>query len=89
MVGGSDPSLVGGPMSSQQAPPTSSVFGAGVIGSDPTLGDASMQMPWLSGGLRGATDDNGLQSGVSQVCYLLSETGCGRKPCVKPSAHML
>ena len=67
MIGGSVPSMVGGPATSQQAPPSSGVFGPGVIGSDPTMGDASTHMPWLTGGLRGAADDTTTQSGVSQV----------------------
>lgn len=67
MVGGADPSTVAGPSVNQQTAPTSSVFGPGVIGSDPTMGDASIHMPWLAGGLRGAADDTTTQSGVSQV----------------------
>ena len=59
--------MAGVPATSQQAPPSSSVFGPGVIGSDPTMGDASTHMPWLTGGLRGPADDTTTQSGVSQV----------------------
>lgn len=70
MVGGADPAMVAGPMAAQQAPPTSCVFGPGVIGSDPTMGDAAVHMPWLAGGLRGPADDTTTQSGVSQVLLI-------------------
>ena len=67
MVGGSEPGAAGGPSSSSQAQPASKVFGPGVIGSDPTLGEDSITLPGPGGGLRGPADDSSQQIGVSQV----------------------
>ena len=67
MVGGSDPGMLGVSAGSSQQQAASSVFGLGVIGSDPTLGEDSAYPHWLSGGFRGPADDTGQQSGVSQV----------------------
>ena len=67
MVGGSDPGVAGGSTGSSQAQAASQVFGPGVIGSDPTLGQDSSYPPWPMGGLRGPADDNSQQTGVSQV----------------------
>ncbi len=67
MVGGSDPGMLGVSSGSSQQQAASSVFGPGVIGSDPTLGEDSAYPHWLSGGFRGPADDTGQQSGVSQV----------------------
>ncbi len=70
MVGGSDPGMLGGSTGSSQPQAASSVFGPGVIGSDPTLGEDSAYPHGPSGGFRGPADDAGQQSGVSQVDYL-------------------
>ncbi|KAL3162204.1 hypothetical protein ABBQ32_009910 [Trebouxia sp. C0010 RCD-2024] len=67
MVGGSDPGLPGGSTGSSQSQAASKVFGPGVIGSDPTLGEDSSYPPWPMGGLRGPADDTSQQTGVSQV----------------------
>ena len=67
MVGGSDPGLAGGSAGSSQAQAASKVFGPGVIGSDPTLGEDLGHPPWPMGGLRGSADDSSQQTGVSQV----------------------
>ena len=67
MVGGSDPGVAGGSTGSSQAQAASQVFGPGVIGSDPTLGQDSSYPPWPMGALRGPADDNSQQTGVSQV----------------------
>ena len=67
MVGGSDPSLLGVSSGASQQQPASSVFGPGVIGSDPTLGEDSAYPQCLSGGFRGPADDTGQQFGVSQA----------------------
>ncbi|KAL0039031.1 hypothetical protein WJX77_005730 [Trebouxia sp. C0004] len=67
MIGGSDPGMLGVSTGSSQQQPASSVFGPGVIGSDPTLGEDSAYPRWLSGGFRGPADDTGQQFGVSQV----------------------
>lgn len=67
MVGGSDPGVPGGSTGSSQSQAASRVFGPGVIGSDPTLGEDSSYPPWPMGGLRGPADDMSQQTGVSQV----------------------
>lgn len=67
MVGGSNPGTLGVTTGSSQQQAASSVFGPGVIGSDPTLGEHSGYPHWPSEGFRGPADDAGQQSGVSQV----------------------
>lgn len=67
MVGGSDPGIPGGSTGSGQSQAASKVFGPGVIGSDPTLGEDTNYPPWPMGGLRGPADDTSQQTGVSQV----------------------
>ena len=63
MLGGSDPEV----LSSSQSQGSSKVFGPGVIGSDPTLGEDLGYPSGSAGGFRGPADDLGQQSGVSQV----------------------
>ena len=66
MVGGSDPGVAGVSAGGSQSQAASKVFGPGVIGSDPTLGEDLGCPSWPMGGLRGPADDS-QQTGVSQV----------------------